>query len=85
MTLFSAPDYPQFQAGPRSENMAAVATLSPPEYCSPKLQQFAACPHPPVRLAGLMQCVRKVGWALGLSIRLRFQIAGKSSIDGSCF
>ncbi|GLC44111.1 hypothetical protein PLESTB_000927800 [Pleodorina starrii] len=50
VTVFSAPDYPQFQvveeegenAGKRYENLAAVAVLSAPDYATPNMRTFAA-------------------------------------------
>lgn len=47
MTVFSAPDYPQFQAGSdRFYNRGAVAVLSAPDYTTPSMQQFDAAPRP---------------------------------------
>lgn len=51
MTVFSAPDYPQFiQAGDsRYENLGAVAILSAPDYCVPEMRTFSAVlPRPEV-------------------------------------
>ncbi|EFJ50937.1 hypothetical protein VOLCADRAFT_103728 [Volvox carteri f. nagariensis] len=50
VTVFSAPDYPQFQvvaeegeeAGKRFNNLAAVAVLSAPDYATPNMRTFAA-------------------------------------------
>ena len=44
MTIFSAPDYPQFLPDdtPRFRNKAAVAVLTFPDYCTPKIRQFEA-------------------------------------------
>jgi hypothetical protein len=50
MTVFSAPDYPQFQLpGERYDNLGAVLRLSPPEYTEPAALQFSASlPRPEV-------------------------------------
>ncbi len=50
MTVFSAPDYPQFQlAGDRYDNLGAVLRLSPPGYTEPVALQFSASlPRPEV-------------------------------------
>jgi hypothetical protein len=53
VTVFSAPDYPQFQAVGRDEdrtrNKAAVATLAGPAWDDPEFVQFeAALPRPEV-------------------------------------
>lgn len=51
MTVFSAPDYPQFVAddAERSHNKAAVAVLSAPDYATPRMVQFEAdLPRPEV-------------------------------------
>ena len=44
MTVFSAPDYPQFVPAdaPRYNNLAAVAVLAAPDYDAPTMTQFAA-------------------------------------------
>mmetsp|Transcript_2159 Transcript_2159/g.6377 ORF Transcript_2159/g.6377 Transcript_2159/m.6377 type:complete len:379 (-) Transcript_2159:210-1346(-) len=46
MTVFSAPDYPQFQPvddpKDRFNNLAAVAVLSGPDFATPVMKQFAA-------------------------------------------
>ena len=55
MTVFSAPDYPQFVPGglPRYGNRAAVARLSAPDYATPQMIQFdAALPRPQVSCIG---------------------------------
>ncbi|GAX74026.1 hypothetical protein CEUSTIGMA_g1476.t1 [Chlamydomonas eustigma] len=51
VTLFSAPDYPQFQDAPtRYNNKGAVAVLSAPDYCQPSFKSFDAfTPRPPAR------------------------------------
>eukprot|EP00899_Mesostigma_viride_P022497 jgi/Mesvir1/3431/Mv11929-RA.1 len=50
VTLFSAPDYPQFQAGERGNNRAAFLVLRAPDYCTPHFTQFEAVkPRPNVR------------------------------------
>ena len=50
MTVFSAPDYPQFQLpGERYDNLGAVLRLSPPDYTEPAALQFSASlPRPEV-------------------------------------
>ncbi len=51
MTVFSAPDYPQFQADgeERYNNLAAVAVLSSPGYDEPRFVQYnAVLPRPAV-------------------------------------
>ena len=53
MTVFSAPDYPQFQADDddRYNNLAAVALLSSPCYDEPHFLQYSAVlPRPAVSL-----------------------------------
>ena len=52
VTVFSAPDYPQFQVDEdRYRNKAAIAILGPPNYDAPTFKQFeAALPRPQVRL-----------------------------------
>lgn len=55
-TIFSAPDYPQFQAEgeERYANLGAVAILSAPDYATPDIQTFDAVkPRPPVRARSL--------------------------------
>lgn len=43
MTVFSAPDYPQFQLpGERYDNLGAVLRLSAPDYTQPAVLQFSA-------------------------------------------
>lgn len=44
ITVFSAPDYPQFlpEDTPRYKNKGAVAVLTHPDYCSPSMRQFEA-------------------------------------------
>lgn len=52
MTLFSAPDYPQFIADgdERYHNKAAVLHLSAPDYATPQVESFeAVLPRPQVR------------------------------------
>ncbi len=51
MTVFSAPDYPQFQLpGERYDNLGAVLRLSPPDYTEPAALQFSASlPRPEVQ------------------------------------
>lgn len=48
ITLFSAPDYPQFQAeGERFKNRAAYILLQPPDYSVPEFHSFeAVLPRP---------------------------------------
>jgi len=50
MTVFSAPDYPQFQTSDeRYNNLGAVLRLREPDYATPEPLQFAAqLPRPPV-------------------------------------
>ncbi len=50
MTVFSAPDYPQFQtSNERYNNLGAVLRLREPDYATPEPLQFAAqLPRPPV-------------------------------------
>ena len=52
MTVFSAPDYPQFQPNDndRFNNLAAVAMLrsSQGDYTEPELVEYSAAPRPPV-------------------------------------
>ncbi len=57
MTIFSAPDYPQFQLpGERYSNLGAVLRLSAPDYATPAVLQFSASlPRPEVR--GLSACL----------------------------
>lgn len=48
ITVFSAPDYPQFQDGPsRYNNLGAVAVLSAPGYCDPAFVTFEAAKDRP--------------------------------------
>ncbi|KAG9456621.1 hypothetical protein H6P81_001129 [Aristolochia fimbriata] len=43
ITVFSAPDYPQFQAaGERYNNLGAYIVLEPPEFSTPMFHSFAA-------------------------------------------
>lgn len=43
VTVFSAPDYPQFQlAEERTQNSAAVLVLTAPDYATPEILQFSA-------------------------------------------
>ena len=56
MTVFSAPDYPQFQAlrpgEGRTANKAAAAVLTAPAWDAPEYAQWdAALPRPEVRCA----------------------------------
>jgi len=49
MTVFSAPDYPQFinPEASRYQNKAAVFILKPPDYTNPEIKQFeAVLPRP---------------------------------------
>ena len=49
MTVFSAPDYPQFMAdgATRYRNKAAVAVLTAPDYATPEMRQYeAVLPRP---------------------------------------
>ncbi|XP_024517518.1 serine/threonine-protein phosphatase 7 isoform X1 [Selaginella moellendorffii] len=50
ITLFSAPDYPQFQATEtRFNNKAAYIVLEPPDFCEPDIRVFeAVLPRPHV-------------------------------------
>jgi hypothetical protein len=51
VTLFSAPDYPQFMAEgeERYRNKGAVLHLRPPDYATPLVESFeAVLPRPPV-------------------------------------
>ena len=50
MTVFSAPDYPQFQTSDqRYDNLGALLRLREPDYATPEPLQFAAqLPRPPV-------------------------------------
>lgn len=50
ITLFSAPDYPQFQATPeRHKNRGAYIVLEPPEFDTPVFHSFEAItPRPKV-------------------------------------
>jgi serine/threonine-protein phosphatase 5 len=53
VTLFSAPDYPQFIADgeDRYHNKAAVLHLTTPDYATPQVDSFeAVLPRPQVRL-----------------------------------
>jgi len=49
ITLFSAPDYPQFQASEeRYNNCGAYIVLNPPDFASPVFHSFEAVkPRPP--------------------------------------
>jgi serine/threonine-protein phosphatase 5 len=49
MTVFSAPDYPQFvaAAAARYGNKGAVAVLRGPGYATPSMAQYGAAPRPP--------------------------------------
>lgn len=51
MTVFSAPDYPQFMMDslPRYRNKGAVAVLSAPTFSEPNMVQYEAAPRPKVR------------------------------------
>lgn len=81
VTLFSAPDYPQFQnvdAAERYKNAAAYVVLSAPGYDTPEVHHFeAALPRPEVRAGGLKVrmfegfkiwglAIAKQGWFFGL-------------------
>ncbi|GMH33289.1 hypothetical protein BSKO_01123 [Bryopsis sp. KO-2023] len=47
MTVFSAPDYPQYQDGTsRFNNEGAVLILSGPDFSNPEIQRFTAAPRP---------------------------------------
>ena len=48
ITVFSAPDYPQFMAdgAQRYRNKASVAVLSGPDYNKPEMTQYEAVPRP---------------------------------------
>lgn len=53
MTVFSAPDYPQFQGVPESEryaNLASVAILRHPDWATPEFHQYKAALRPEVPL-----------------------------------
>lgn len=59
MTLFSAPDYPQFIADgdDRYHNKAAVLHLTAPDYATPQVDSFeAVLPRPQVRLGVDLDC-----------------------------
>lgn len=58
MTIFSAPDYPQFQLpGERYSNLGAVLRLSAPDYATPAVLQFSASlPRPEVRALSAVAC-----------------------------
>ena len=61
MTVFSAPDYPQFQADgeERYNNVAAVAVLSSPGYDEPRFVQYnAVLPRPAVSSRSLSMPTR---------------------------
>ena len=50
MTVFSAPDYPQFQCGERYMNRGAVLRFQEPDYATPQpLEYSALLPRPSVR------------------------------------
>jgi len=50
LTLFSAPDYPQFQPGTkRNNNQAAFVVLQADSISTPTFHQFAAVPRPVVQ------------------------------------
>ena len=54
MTVFSAPDYPQFQCSQdeRYNNLGAVAVLEAAgEYCQPRMLQYRAAGRPQVSAA----------------------------------
>jgi hypothetical protein len=54
MTVFSAPDYPQFQVGDASQrfnNLGAALVLSGPDFATPEARQYGAAPRPQVRLS----------------------------------
>ena len=54
MTVFSAPDYPQFQCSQdeRYNNLGAVAVLGAAgEYCQPRMLQYRAAVRPQVNAA----------------------------------
>lgn len=58
MTVFSAPDYPQFQCSQdeRYNNLGAVAVLEAAgEYCQPRMLQYRAAVRPQVN-AALRSC-----------------------------
>lgn len=57
MTVFSAPDYPQFQLpGERYNNLGAVLRLTGPDFAVPHPLQFSASlPRPEVRPAASKQ------------------------------
>lgn len=66
MTLFSAPDYPQFMAEgeDRYRNKGAVLHLSAPDYATPQVESFeAVLPRPEVGV-GMMGCERQAPEAL---------------------
>ena len=76
MTVFSAPDYPQFQTTEqRYCNLGAVLRLSEPDYATPEPLQFAAqLPRPPVRRMHAMLPAWQSGTgACLLPIKLRCQ------------
>jgi len=52
VTVFSAPDYPQFQDGPsRYNNRGAVVLLAGPQYCDPRFLSYEADPDRPTGIA----------------------------------
>lgn len=59
MTVFSAPDYPQFQPNneDRFNNLGAVAVLrgSQGNYASPEMVEYPAAPRPQVSIRQLQQ------------------------------
>lgn len=63
MTVFSAPDYPQFQPKheDRFNNLGAVAVLrgSQDNYASPEMVEYPAAPRPEVHLLRLASAL---GW-----------------------
>ena len=90
MTVFSAPDYPQFQlleeGEERYNNLAAVAMLRAPSYAEPEMRQFEARqPRPEVRfhsvklgsdLLGGLSCSGDDWWCLRVGCFAREQWKG---------
>lgn len=73
MTLFSAPDYPQFIADgeDRYHNKAAVLHLTAPDYATPQVESFeAVLPRPQVSCCAGLQLLPAVmcSWSAAMCI-----------------
>lgn len=71
MTVFSAPDYPQFvpESHARYNNKAALAVLTAPDYAAPTFLQFEAVRPRPMVGSGDGYQSERVSWARGRRCR----------------